>query len=664
MFCLVSTALAQQPTIPKSHPRLLGSTADLKALAQQRPQEFQRMVAIAKARSADNHSLGLSMALVAVINDDRDLATAAHQLAMKLVNGPIRKGHVTFGSDLALAGLIYDLCYDTWPEPDRAKFHDYFNKTVDANVDSETHVFHNAWYSYKNWGIGIAALATYHENPRSPKIFESVDHDYKTRAAPALELAGAGGGWAEGYYIHYWSYEWLFFCEVARRCAGLDYYDEAPAFYKNRALASAFETYPGLSEYNSRRPVPMGDGGGRMFGGDRDKQLAARRILVSHYRNDPLHQAIHTFNEQTPRVATGNNAYKDFLWRDTTIRKGDLKSLPLSHFSPGPGYVYARSSWDADATYFFFKAGDRFTAHQHLDNGHFLIYRGDELAGDGGHYESFGSEHDVNYQARTIAHSTMLILDPAEKWPAIRGGKVTGNDGGQHHNWPHHNGASSDPQEWERNRRLYDIADTLAFEDRGDYLYTAADLTRAYSSNKLARFIRQVVYLRPGTFVIFDQVTATQPDFQKTWLLQAMKPPIQQNNKLVITNGNGKLFVQTLLPDSPKLNIATSADLYSYGGQTYPPDRNTGPAPEARIGISPSTAAATDLFLHVLTATESKVETLAPSTLRREGDRLIAKINDAQITFSAIKPGGEIQINAQRRPFGNTPPERSFAPIE
>ena len=40
----------------------------------------------------------------------------------------------------------------------------------------------------------------------------------------------AGGGFAEGYYIHYWLYEWLFFCEAARRCGGnghfaMGYYD-------------------------------------------------------------------------------------------------------------------------------------------------------------------------------------------------------------------------------------------------------------------------------------------------------------------------------------------------------------------------------------------------------------------------------------------------------
>ena len=68
---------------------------------------------------------------------------------------------------------------------------------------------------------------------------------------------------------------------------------------------------------------------------------------------------------------------------------------------------------------FLFKCGDRFTAHQHLDVGHFLIYKYEELAGDGGHYDSFGSSHNVNYHLQTIAHSTILLYDPSEKCPGI-----------------------------------------------------------------------------------------------------------------------------------------------------------------------------------------------------------------------------------------------------
>jgi hypothetical protein len=648
-------ANAELSRVSVLHPRLLGSRAELQALAEARPQEFQRVLNVAKSRSGEDYPRGISLALAAAITGNAEFAREAHRIAMKYVNGPIRQGHVPFGHDLALCGLIYDLCHEAWPEEDRAKFHDYLNKTVDANVNSETHVFHNGWYGYKNWGIGIAAYACYHENPRAPEIIKTLEHDYRTRAAPALELAGAGGGWAEGYYIHYWLYEWLFFCEVARRCGGVDYYEMAPAFYRNRALASAFETYPGIGEYGTRRMIPMGDGGGRVYGGDRDKALSARRILASRFREDPLHQALHTFNESTPRSGTGLNAYKDFLWHETSIPKAELHTLPLSHLSSGPGFVYARSSWDEDATHFFFKCGDRFTAHQHLDNGHFLIYRGGELAGDGGHYDSFGSRHDVNYHLRSIAHNTLLVFDPHEKWPAIRAGKVTGNDGGQHHNWPHHNGAASDPQEWQRRKHLYDIAEIEAFHDGGGFVYVAGDLARSYASNKVSKAVRQIVFLRPGTFVIFDQVSSANPDFKKTWLLHAMKPPVNNGSQQIISNGGGKLFVQTLLPENPEVRLATGNDLYRYGGENYPPTRNTGPAPECRIEISPRLPALDDIFLHVLTATDAGVDAAPVAQMNQDGSRVTVWIAGTRVEFNRSRVGGEIEINGRRAPLQRVP---------
>ena len=338
--CAVNPAHARHP-VPGEHPRLLGSQAQLKSLATVRADAYRRVVNLARSGKGDDHSRMLSLGLVYVIEGDESLGQQAKQLALKYVRGPIPQGHVPFGHDLARCALVYDLCFPCWTEAERAAFHDYLNRTVDANVQSETHVFHNGWYGYKHWGIGLAGYATYHENPRSPAILKSLEEDYLRRAAPALELAGAGGGFAEGYYIHYWLYEWLFFCDVARRCEGVDYFQAAPQFYGQRAVASMFEMYPGLDEYGSRRPVPMGDGGGRRFGGDRDKALTARRILVNYYRDDPLHQAVHAFNETTPRSSVGDFAYKDFLWRDQNVPRGNLESCPLSHYSPGPGYVYA-----------------------------------------------------------------------------------------------------------------------------------------------------------------------------------------------------------------------------------------------------------------------------------------------------------------------------------
>jgi hypothetical protein len=638
--------------VPKDHPRIFGSRDDLVRLSRERAEAYRRMAEVARNAQADDHSRVFSLALVAAVEKDAKLGRQAVDLALKYVVGPIKKGHIPFGSDMAIGAVAYDLCFEHWTPEERARFHEYMNKTVDANVTSETTVFHNAWYGYKNWGYGLAGYATYYENPRAPEILRTLEEDYRRRAAPALEMAGAGGGWAEGYYIHYWLYEWLVCCEVARRCEGVDYMALAPKFYRERAVADLFETYPGLSDYKSFRSIPMGDGGGRTFGGDRDKSLSARRILVNRYRDDPAHQAVHAFNERTPRSSIGNYAYKDFLWRDPEAKKGDLSQFKLSHSSPGAGYVYARSSWDDDATCFFFKCGDRFTAHQHLDVGHFLVYKYAELAGDGGHYEDFGTPHDVNYHLRTIAHSTLLVHDPSEKWPRIRAGDVTGNDGGQHHNWKHHNGATADPEDWQRQRESMQTGRMLAFEDRDRYVYVAGDATRAYSPAKLEYFTRQIVYLRPDTFVIFDRVKSTKAEFKKTWLLQAMKKPEGAAPNLVVTHGKGRLFVQTLLPENPQVVLASGESLYSYGGRSYPPSREKGAAPECRIEVSPSRPAEVDYFLHVLTAAEATAASAPPANVRREGEDVVVTVGEAKVRFRTDRVEGSIELEGKKTPLG------------
>lgn len=643
LLAFAASAWAGHP-VPREHPRLLGSRSRLQGLAEERGEAYKRVVQVARESEADDHAKMMSIALVCAIEQDEQLGKAGVRMAMKYIDGPIRKGHVTFAGDLARCAMIYDLCYPYWTAKERDRFHDYMNKTVDANVRSETHVFHNGWYGYKNWGIGLACYAAYYENPRAGEILQTLEEDWKIRAARAFELAGDGGGWAEGYYIHYFLYEWLFFCEAARFCEDKDYYADAASFFTNRAVASMFETYPGIGIYNSRRSVPIGDGGGRVFGGDRDKTLSARRILVNHFRNDAAHQAVHTFNEITPRSSVGVYGYKDFLWRDTDVKKGDLANFTLSHFSPGPGHVYARSSWDEDATYFFFKASDRFTAHQHLDAGSFVIYKHAELIGDGGHYAAFGSAHDVNYHLRTIAHNTILVRDPDESWPGIRAGNVTGNDGGQHHNWPHHNGAVADPQEWRKNKKLYDIADILAFEDKGEYLYIAADCTGAYSPKKLDYFTRQIVFVRPGTFVIFDRVRSKDPSFKKTFLLQAMTTPARNGSGLVVTNGKGRLFIQTLLPSSPSVRLVSGDDLYTYGGKSYPSGRDTGPAPQCRIEISPAKANNIDYFLHILTASDSETGSIAPAPFVASDGEVSVTIGRVVLTFQKTRATLSVRI--------------------
>ena len=625
---------AERRAVTTEHPRLFGSSAELKALAAKKPQEFNRMKSVAQNTQGGEYARMMSISLVNAVEPDAALAREAVALAMKRINAPIITGHNPFGSVLAECAVVYDYCFNEWTEEERAKFIDYFNRTVAANTDAETHVFHNGWYGYKNWGYGVAAYATYHENPESPKVLRALEKEFAERAAPALELAGAGGGWAEGYYINYWIYQWTLFCAVALRCEGVDYFAMAPKFFEERALAGMFEMYPGIGIYGSRRPIPMGDGGGRVFGGDRDSTLNARRILASYY----LDQNVFTFDESTPRSSVGEFAYKDFLWRDATMKKSDLPQFKLSHYSPGAGFVYARSSWDEDATYFYFKCGNRFTAHQHLDVGTFLIYKGDELVGDGGHYDGFGTPHDVNYHLRTIAHNTIRVIDPEEsfevKWrDPIRAGKVTANDGGQRYDWPQHNGAVADAAQWNSQRDIWTTGEILSFEDKDGIVTIKADCTKAYSAKKLESFIRQIKFVRPGTIIIADSVRVKNPAFKTIWNLQAMKRPEETDGAMwTWSNGDGRIFLQTLLPAQTETSLFSGDELYKIDGVNYRPQRDTGPAPECRVEITPTDAKTDYTFVNVLTATDAKTKTV-PDAKAEFSDGKLRVIIDSDRAF-------------------------------
>ncbi len=621
------------------------------------------------------HCKLISMALVAAIEQDAQLARAAIDLAFQeFVNKPVRVGHIPFGWDAGEVALVYDLCHEHWTEAERKRFHAYLFECRDKNVDEELSPFHNGWFGYKNAGFILAVLAVMHETDNELYMLYGIDREFRILAADALRLAGDGGGYAEGYYVNYYLYYWLFAVEALCNCTGIDYYDEVPEFYRQRTIASAFEHYPTIQFRNSRRPICVGDGRGRDFKIERDMALAANRILVSYHRCDADNQAINTFLNQTPHVGADENAYKELLWFDPTVKQGNLKKFRLSHVSKGPGYVYARSSWKEDATYFFFKCGKRFTAHQHLDVGHFFIFKHEELAGEGGHYVDFSGPHDVNYYLRTIGHNSILVHDPNETFGFIRGWDgPTANDGGQAYPWPgtpfRHNGEAMDPDAWRRQPELGDIADLVAFQDAGRFLYTAGDCTRAYSAKKLECFTRQIVFIRPGTFVIFDRVKSRNASFKKTWLLHAAKPPTGMSEAeasapapsseaeasapapLVITCGKGRLHMQTVLPLAAEVKLNHGEDLYRYGGQDHPPARKYGPEMECRIEVSPSKPALEDYFLHVLTATDATVDQVPQAKASVTKGKVTVTLGKTKIIFHTGKLGGSINIGGKKTVF-------------
>lgn len=665
--------------ISRERPRVLGSREQLRKLKAERPEAYKRMLDVARRAKNEGYDqlakiIGLSIGYVLGDVKKEDVRCLVDIVLVEYVDKPIRTGHQTFAHDMARCAIVYDLCYDLWTPGEKERFRKYTHTTIDMNVESEASPFHNGWWGYKHWGYGLAAYALMYDDPGARKILDDMEREYLEDGVPCLKMAGEGGGWGEGYYIHYWSFEWIFLCEVARWVEGVDYYAAAD-FWKQRSVAAMFENYPKMeppkdfpannkypmvkASEPSRRLIPMSDGHGKYPKHERDKTLATRRALVNHYRDDPTHQVVHTYNLQTPKPAIEANAFMDFFWHDPTVKAGNLDNFKLSHVSAGPGFVYARSSWKDDATYFFFKCGPRFTAHQHMDNGTFHIFKNEELIGDGGHYDGFSSEHAVNYYMRTIAHSSILIFDPAEKYPektpetprGMRFGPPGDNDGGQTYFWQMPgrnlgNGGVGNVPAFEKNRDILDIGTITAYRDRGTYLYTAGDYTKSYSSHKAKCVTRQIVYLRPGTFVIFDRVESTNPAFKKTLLFQAIKTPEKRGEFWVETHGNGRLFIQTLSPTDAAVELYDGEKLYTYGSGKikHPPEFEMDAAAECRMEISPKTPAAFDYFLHVLTTADAKTQTVPTATASRSNNEVTVKVGEATIRFALDRMAGAITL--------------------
>ncbi len=150
-----------------------------------------------------------------------------------------------------------------------------------------------------------------------------------------------------------------------------------------------------------------------------------RSLLIASYYGDGYILADYLIK---PEIGDMSQIY-ELLWRDPDLKPLPLTDLPLSRYMGSPyGWMVARTGWDKDAVVAEMKVNIfNFNNHQHLDAGAFQIYYRGPLAIDSGLYEGkngeYGSPHHVNYYKRTIAHNSLLIYDPGEKFDG-QGGEL------------------------------------------------------------------------------------------------------------------------------------------------------------------------------------------------------------------------------------------------
>ncbi len=571
------------------------------------------------------------------------------------------------GQMLMCGAMVYDWCYDQMKDSEKKAYINEFvriSKTMECGYppkNTEPIAGHSSeWMVMRD--MLSAAIAIYDEFPEMyNNVMTMLCRDY----IPVRNYVYAGHNYHQGTsYANVRFSNDLFSLWILDRMGAGAVYDPAQQFVMYDFLYR-------------RRPdgmvLPAGDvnpGIGGSYG------LPA--MLAYSYYKDP-----YLAYEYKRNTKIDNHCLIfDVLWRDYTIEPKSPETLPLTKYSGTPyGWMIARTGWDKNSVIAEMKINEHFVGnHQHMDGGAFQIYYKGPLAIDAGAYHGtsggYNSAHNKNFFKRTVAHNSLLVFDPNEKFASWNYGgsdktEFADNDGGQR----------MPGDRWETCRSFADLlseeyttGQVLAHGIGGDYMapeysYLSGDITKAYS-DKVKEVKRSFVFLNlksekvPAAMVVFDKVVSKNAEFKKHWLLHSIEEPQVSENGIIIKRtkdgDSGMLSNTVLLPAKENLDmqvIGGKGKEFWVNGTNYANAPQAGrPDPrnergEWRVEVSPSAPANEDYFLNVIQVADNNCNELHKASLLKGENLVGAVIADRIVTFS--KDGEQINGKAEMDVQGN-----------
>lgn len=399
----------------------------------------------------------------------------------------------------------------------------------------------------------------------------------------------------------------------------------------------------------------------------RPQSYSMPAMLAASYYKDP-----YLAYEYERRTSTEPHMLMlELLWRDFELDGKAPDDLPLTRYSGTPfGWMIARTGWGKNSVVAEMKVNEQFYGnHQHLDGGSFQIYYKGPLAIDSGSYQGssggYNSPHNKNYFKRTIAHNSLLVYDPSEKfacWNYGGAGKTefAANDGGQR----------MPGDRWETCRSFddllsdaYTVGKTLAHgfgpdQHTPEYSYLKGDITKAYTS-KVDDVRRSFVFLNlepsgnadtaseatavPAAMVIYDHVTAADQSFKKYWLMHSIEEPQIGNQEFTIMRtkdgDSGKLHCTVLYPAADVAKVGGEGKEFWVFGENYPNAATTRPDPcnergAWRVEVTPKKESKEDIFLNVIQVSDNTCTHMLP-VYPVEGEKVVGTaISDRVVVFS------------------------------
>ena len=554
------------------------------------------------------------------------------------------------GSMLMCGAMVYDWCYDQMKDSEKKAYINEFvriAKTMECGYppkNTEPIAGHSSeWMVLRD--MLSAGIAVYDEYPDMYNYVVTMMYkDY----IPARNFIYSGHNYHQGssYANVRFSNDLISLWIMSRMGAG--------AIYDS---AQQFVLYDFIYR---RRPdgqvLPAGDTNPNRKG---VANYALPALLAySYYKDGYL-----AYEYERTKKIDNHCLIFDILWKDLNVEPKSPETLPLTKYSGTPfGWMIARTGWDENSVIAEMKINEHYVGnHQHLDGGSFQIYYKGPLALDAGTYQGssggYNSPHNKNFFKRTVAHNSLLIFNPEEKFECHSyGGEdktpFAGNDGGQR----------MPGDGWNTCRSFKDLLSdeyttgkVLAHGTDADYMapdysYLKGDITKAYS-DKVREVKRSFVFLNlksennPAALIVFDKIVSSNPEYKKQWLLHSIEEPTVKDGTFTVKRtkdgDSGMLYDTVLLPEKGNLDINTiggPGKEFWVNGENYPNEpRTPDPTNEKgawRVELSPKSPANEDYFLNVIQVADNKCKNMHKATLLKSDKTVGVVISDRIVTFS------------------------------
>lgn len=334
---------------------------------------------------------------------------------------------------------------------------------------------------------------------------------------------------------------------------------------------------------------PLGDEGPRI-----DLKDESRRVIdiIAQVTKNPI---FFKYSRDLAKLHGVESYYSSYRWGWSLfypVKITNVKPTPLplmeifgeQYF----GQSYIRESWQDNATFITFRAGNSFTHHGHYDNGHISLFKGAPLLVNSSVPGKYYSENRLNYSIRTIAKNSVLVQRKNEKVAIAYNKDNNISDGGQRVTLPLGSAITTITDWFEKNNQTPVLAGgRILLIDKGeDYSYIKADLTKAYNSDwyddngqagKLELVERELLYLREQDILLIKDTVHTIGKNQVKVVFHTVNKPVITDEKLLKgQRNNGILTSQSksikIQNDTAYLNIEIISDIEDVrliGGSDY-----------------------------------------------------------------------------------------------